>query len=212
MTSQPSRTARLPRIIGALLLTVIALILLLWFTRAAWLPLPGRWLVVADPLQPAAAVVALAGGTDRITYAADLYHQGYADWYVAGDVPLHLPGLDITYRELVKREAMANGVPGDLVVALPYTVETTVEEAQALRQLAEEQDWPSLLVITDPYHTRRARRILNDIFQDSEVRLAIRPVENSWYQPEIWWQYESGIRETWTEYVKFGLYLSGYQN
>ena len=212
MTAQPPRSRKIIKILGGFLVLAIGLALLLWITRGAWLPLPGRWLVVADALEPAAAVVALAGSAERTLFAIELFNQGYAGYYVASDVPLNLPGLDVPYRDLVKEEAIAHGVPEERVVALPVTVETTVAEAQALRQLAEEQAWPSLLVVTDPYHTRRTRRILDDVFEDSGIRLTVRPVANSWYQPDSWWQSEPSIRETWTEYAKLGLYLAGYQN
>ena len=81
MTPHPSRRRKIIRSLAVVLVVVIGLALLVWFTRGAWLPLPGRWLVVSDPLEPAAAVVALAGGTDRIIYAAELFNQGYAGRY-----------------------------------------------------------------------------------------------------------------------------------
>ncbi len=179
--------------------------------RETWLPWIGEALVVADPLQAADAVVPLAGGDERSVYAAELFTSGYADWYVATDMPLHLPGVRSSYADLIRQEAIWQGVPEESIVSAPGTVETTVQEAEAVRGLAQARGWTSLLIVTDPFHTRRARMIFRDTFEGTGITTVVRPVEGSWYRAEAWWRSLDGLRETWTEALKLGLYVVGYR-
>ena len=87
----------------------------------------------------------------------------------------------------------------------------TYEEAIAVQQLAQEQGWRSLIIVTDPHHTRRARMAFRDVFRDSGITVMVRPVNDSWYQADSWWQTRDGLRETWTEYLKLLLYVVGYR-
>ena len=179
--------------------------------RQLWLPLPGRFLVVEDPLQQVDAVVPLAGGGQRAVYAARLLEAGYAGWFVATNMPLNIPSIRATYGELVREEAIREGVPEERILIAPGTVETTCEEALAVRQLVDIQGWHSLLIVTDPLHTRRARLCFQEAFRGADVTIAVRAIEGSWYDPETWWQSTNGLRETWTEYLKLALHLLGYR-
>ena len=190
--------------LGFLILAILA--------HSLWLPIAGRFLVVADPLQPADAVVPLGGGgVGRVAQAAAFLKDGYATWFVTADDELNLPGIRDSYGELVRREAEWQGVSGDRIIVMPGEVETTYEEALALRALAQEQGWTSLLVVTDPYHTRRAHLTFDEVFRGTGVAVGVRPVENSAYDPEAWWRSADDLRNTWTEYAKLATYFLGYR-
>ena len=202
------------RRLGCLISSALALLLLAFLVmiRALWLPLIGGYLIVADPLRPADAVVPLGGGErGRVTQAAALYRQGYAGWLVTTDSELDLPGVRDTWADLVRREAIWQGTPDERIVAAPGIVKTTYAEAQAVRRLALARGWRSLIVVTDPYHTRRARMIFRDVFRDTGVLLIVRPAEDTRYRADAWWRSEDGQRETWTEYLKTLLYGVGYR-
>ena len=180
-------------------------------SRALWLPLVGRFLVVSDPLQLADAIVPLAGGFDRIPHGAKLLAEGYADWFVVTNTPLRMPGIRSSYGELAQQEAIWQGVPEDRIIGIPGEVETTYEEALAMRQLLEAHELRSLIVVTDPYHTRRSRMVFRAVFRGSGVTLIVRPVDESWYQTSEWWHMRDGLLATWTEYLKLVLYVVGYR-
>jgi len=177
-----------------------------------WLPAIGGFLIVADPLRPADAVVALSGGgRGRAVYAAQLFNQGYAGWFIATSMKLEVPGVRVSYGELVRQEAIWQGVPEEHILIAPGVAETTYHEAVAVRQLALERGLRSLIVVTDPYHTRRARMTFRDVFRGTDVAVIVRPVNAHWYKADSWWQSQNGLRETWTEYVKLALYGVGYR-
>lgn len=196
----------------AVALAFVALAALAILGRRLWLPAVGRALVVADPLPAAAdAVVPLAGGDERSVYAARLFLAGHAAWYAAANMDLNLPGVRASYAELVRQEAVWQGVPAERVVLVPGTVATTCQEAEAVAGLARERGWRSLLVVTDPFHTRRARLCFRQALEGSGIVVAVRPVEPSWYDPESWWRTVDGQRDTWTEYLKLALHAAGYR-
>ena len=100
--------------------TLAALLLLgVILSFRLWLPFFGRWLVIADPLVPAQAIVPLAGGGERVNHAARLYKQGKAAWFVATNTPLDLPGIDHSYSDLVRR-ATEEGVRAAILSAGSY--------------------------------------------------------------------------------------------
>jgi uncharacterized SAM-binding protein YcdF (DUF218 family) len=193
------------------LITLSGLLLLLALTHRLWLPLIGGFLIVADPLQPADAIVPLAGGVERVEYAAKLYHNDYATWFVATSMPHNMPGIRESYSTLISREAMWHGVPEEAIVQATTLVSTTYQEALVVRDLAQQQEWDTLLVVSSPSHTRRARWIFRDVFADTAIEIRVHPVDDHWYTPAIWWQRQDGLRETWTEYLKLGMYIVGYR-
>ncbi len=180
--------------------------------RGLWLSAVGRFLVVSDPLQAADAVVVLGGGSPvRVAGGVELFRAGYAPWFVVTNMPLNTPGIREDYAELMKREAVWQGVPEERILRAPGVVRTTYEEALAVRQLVQERDLRSLIVVSDPFHTRRARMAFGDAFAGAGITITVRAVNGSWWEPDSWWRTQDGLRETWTEYLKLALHLVGYR-
>ena len=189
----------------------MALLAALVLGRGLWLPLVGRVLVVSEPLQRTDAIVPLAGERDRVAYAAEVFAQGYASWFVATDMPHQVPGIQDSYADLVRQEAVRHGVPAERILSVSATAQTTVQEAVAVRELCLQRGWRSLIAVTSPYHTRRARLVLSDAFRDTGITVIVHPVGNHWYAPGTWWKTRDGLRETWTELLKLTLYVVGYR-
>ncbi|MBI5958984.1 MAG: YdcF family protein [Chloroflexi bacterium] len=197
--------------LGSILLLggIIALVVI---THNVWLRWIGHFLVVSDPLQPVDAIVILGGGgRERSQQGAKLFAEDYARWYVVTNAPLEMPGIREEYSELMKREAIWEGVPEDRILAVPGLVKSTVAEAAAVRQLAEEQGFRSLIIVSDPYHMRRARLIFRDEFKDTGIRIIVRPAEQSRYDPDRWWKTSEGLNTTGNEYAKLLVFLLGYR-
>jgi len=210
MSSAQARPGRArPRLGAAARLGLV--VLLLGVTHALWLPAIGGFLIIADPLRPADALVPLGGGSVRVVEAARLYARGYATWLVTANMPLDAPGIRETYGELVRREAIWQGVPAERIVIAPGVVETTYQEALAIRQAALQRGWRSLIAVTDPYHARRTRMCFQSAFRGTGITIIVRPVEHSGYRADSWWRTQDGLRDTWTEYLKLALYLVGYR-
>ncbi|MGA9351104.1 MAG: YdcF family protein [Anaerolineae bacterium] len=203
---------RLPRQRWIIFFVAVGAVVAVLLGRSLWLPFVGDFLVVADPLQPADAIVVLGGGgRERVESGAKLFESDYAPWFIVTNNRLNIPGIRAEYAELMKTEAMWQGVPEDQILTAPGIAETTYEEALAIRQLSEERGLRSLIVVTDPFHTRRARMAFRDAFRNTGIAVMVRPANESEYHPDSWWQTRDGLRDTWTEYLKLALYLAGYR-
>ena len=193
-----------------------ALVILLVLTHTLWLPLFGKFLVVRDPLEKADAVLSLAGDQRRPRYAAELFLQGYARWFIITPLPLDSQRERDRYTNYVKNVALRMGVPEEAILLVPDIGRTTFEEAKNVKRFLEQNDINSLLVVTSPWHTRRSRLIFEDVFKDSGKRISIQPMSDDvyghWYhtyRPEEWWTYKFGRDPTLSEYVKLAAYMLG---
>lgn len=163
----------------------------------------GAVLIIADPLKKADAAVALSGDSgDRISEAATLFDQEYVRY-------LFLTNTDET--SVRNMESMANklGLPYRKILVTEAVVSNTVEEAKAIRQLAEKEGVSSLIIITDPFHTLRTRVIFRDQLRGSGIDLQVRPVRDHWYRSDSWWKTAEGRQYTWEEYFKVFMYNFG---
>jgi uncharacterized SAM-binding protein YcdF (DUF218 family) len=145
-----------------------------------------------------------------VGHAAALFGEGYAEWFVVADSPLDMPGLRVSYAELMRTEARWQGVPEERILTLPGLVETTSEEAAAVGTIAQDRGWQSLIIVTDPYHTRRARQVFRRALRGTGISASVQPTSGHWYQPEVWWRDRDSLRETWNEYLKLAIFWLGY--
>nr|MBC7245814.1 YdcF family protein [Chloroflexota bacterium] len=208
----PAKRGRLLRFLALASCLLLVSCTLLLVLRSFWLPAIGRFLVCVDPLQPADAIVVLAGGgPQRVAHGAKLFQAGYAPWLIVTNQPLNTPGIRVPYVELMRTEAIWQGAPPERILMAPEIVKTTYEEAIAVRQLATERRFHSLIIVTDPFHTRRARMSFRDALQGAGITISMQPANPSWYRADAWWQSQDELRETWTEYLKLTLYVFGYK-
>lgn len=142
------------------LIGAVALYLLLFQTPALW------WaaspLLVTAPPQRAAAIVVFAGGVgesgkagggfqERVTQAVELYRAGYAPRLIFSS------GYVFTLREaeVMKAVAVDNGVPADAIL-LEEAATNTHDNVRLTKQILDQHGWDRILLVSSPYHMRRA--------------------------------------------------------
>jgi uncharacterized SAM-binding protein YcdF (DUF218 family) len=158
-------------------------------------------LVVDDPLATADAVVVLAGdpGYERTTTAASLLRSGRGHLLVltGGE-----SGPGDSARSL-RDVAVALGVPPDRV-RMEEASRSTREEFVALSPILRAEGIRSIIVVTSPYHERRAlltaRRAL------AGIKVHIRGAAPSAWTPRGWWRTGGSRRIVMTEYAKLTYY------
>lgn len=198
---------------------VVGTALLLFLTRMLWLPLPGMYLVVADPLpeSPAELVLPLAGDLERTFYAAALCRARRAEGVLLTNLPLATQIAQDHHLQQVRSILSGAGVPESLVSIVPEASKTTFEELERVREYLENTSINSLLVVTSPWHTRRARLNLRAAFRGSKIRVSISPVPQdaappnlrSSYDPQAWWQDADTFKIVTSEYLKLVAYVVG---
>jgi DUF218 domain-containing protein len=77
-------------------------------------------------------------------------------------------------------------------------IDSTAEEAVALRKCLEARGWRSVIVVTSNFHTRRARLIWRATLANAEprFRLSVRGVFDGSFEPNAWWE-ERRYAKTW---------------
>jgi len=162
---------------------VIAAALLIGAGAAAWRfqgPLAaaaGRWLIVEDPLQPSDAVIALAGNTWlRVPEAVRVVQQGHGRRLL---ITLAKPsprlrefnaryGRDFSDEALARLVIQRSGLDPSRVELLRGSTSTWTD-AQLVLRAWRRQRFQSAILITDPYHLRRARRCFELVFAGTGV-------------------------------------------
>jgi uncharacterized SAM-binding protein YcdF (DUF218 family) len=184
--------------IGLLLLLVFILVAAYVSLRAA-----GSYLVYADELEPASAIVVLSGGTEsRMHEALRLYKEGYGKVIILTETGQQTEGYEYLNSFDMRIQLLNNGVPNGNIIITDLSVNTTVDEAVAVRELLKNRQYSSAIVVTDPYHTRRAAKIFHDLFGDTGIKIIVQPVRSSWYKPKTWFLSATGWKFTLSEYLK----------
>lgn len=169
--------ARAWQTVAALVIAYLALFQtpLVW-----WLASP---LKVEAPPVAADAIVVFAGGVgesgqvgggfqERVSHAIDLYQAGYAPRLVFSS------GYVFTMREAeaMKAVALANGVPPDAIV-LEEAATNTHENVVFTDRILEARGWRRILLVSSPYHMRRA--VMTWRMADPSVEVVPTPVPES---------------------------------
>ncbi|HWR02868.1 MAG TPA: YdcF family protein [Humidesulfovibrio sp.] len=172
----------------------------------------GWWLPVNDELKPADAIVLLAGDPRRARHTADLYMQGLAPVIYTGrpayepdepGEPLAPPFMP--EEERIRLYLIAKGVPKEAVVLYGQNLLSTVDEGEHLARLLPPQA-KTVIVVTSPYHCRRAKIILSRLLPGRELIFSPPPYER--FEPK-WWTHQPSARQVLLESAKFLFYYLG---
>jgi uncharacterized SAM-binding protein YcdF (DUF218 family) len=175
-------TKRFPR--GALSVaagvTVVLIVLVLRYA--------GGLLVVSKPIDRPDAIVVLASHEwERLPVAAELARQ-----YPSVPLMLTLPA-DVTEHNCYECSERLNwlsraGVDRHRVVVLPHTVTNTYDEANASAAFVHAQGIRRLVVVTSPYHGRRALATFRHRFREARIDTNVTLASPmSHISPDRWW-------------------------
>lgn len=193
------------------------LALCLGIMAVVWLAAAGSLLTRPDAPEASEAIVLLCGDYSRTRQAADLLAQGYAPeiWVArprrdsARSEILALAGVDMPPQEEIHRRLLIHyGVPESAVRFYGHDVVSTVQEARELaRNLGPSlEPGANVIIVTSPYHLRRARMIFADALPGLRV-LAV-PTAYETFR-EDWWTDQDSARAVILETTKLAWYLAG---
>ena len=191
--------------------------ILIW-PLVAWLG--ARLLITEAPLVNADAIVVLGGSAtykERAREAARLLLEGRSPRLLLTNDNVRGPWSSAEQRNLYfyerSLEEIRNaGVPESSVDVLMEPVAGTQEEAELVRQYAEEHRLQSVLIVTSAYHSRRALWVFSRVFRDTGIRIGligVTPGDQS-PLPATWWLSIRGWRLVPTEYMKMIYYVIKY--
>jgi uncharacterized SAM-binding protein YcdF (DUF218 family) len=209
------RAAGLRSLAGRTARVVISAIALAFFV---FLPFAGRFFVAQDPLEKSDLILVLAGERiERWLEAVELYKEGWAPRIVLSPGPvepieaqLHARGVYYPREGDLARDAVvALDVPAAAVTVLPNGVDNTAAEAAALLRAFPPPSLHRIVIVTSPYHTRRAGFAFRRAFRGSGVQIIMRGSRYSRADPARWWRHRGDVRFLASEMPKFAAYLAG---
>lgn len=167
----------------------------------------GSWLAVEDPLAKADAIVAISGDTGaRADAAITLWKGGWAPIIVFSGAAID--PASVSSAEIMRREALRQGVP-ETATLVESASTTTEENATAVAKLMAQRKLRSAILVTSPYHQRRAAFEFGRAFEPTGLVFRNYPAHDPEWNAFLWWRQEPLRSRTLLELVKLGaIYLS----
>ena len=131
------------------------------------------------------AIVAVSGGNTsvRTAEAIRLYKAGWADYLVFSGAAAD-PAAP-SNAAVMKKQAIQEGVPEQAIVTEEFS-RTTKENAEETKQKSVEYGFKRLIVVTSPYHQRRAGlEFARLVGGNTEIINHPAPNDPDW--PAWWW-------------------------
>lgn len=161
------------------------------------------------------AIVCLAGGRGRIAAAGDLW---YRYWEAASRDEAKLPVLYVSgmgplanwnvFARQLRRGVLESLKPEHVVLETESV--NTESNALWLARYARQRGWSRMLLVTSPYHMRRARYIFERVLREAgrSVEISTVSVIQEPFEAGEWRTALHSVRVTVIEYVKWLYYKS----
>lgn len=188
------------------LLTLLILLTLLYLGLRGL----GAFLIIGDRPKKSDAVLPLGGGGDwRVIEAVQLIKDRTATTLILTEPGEIEPGAGMG-SEHFRQVAVENGLSPYAIMVTDGIQGSTHDEAVAVLRLMDQHQLRSVIVVTDPFHTQRARMIFHEVFDGSGKVVRVHPVPRHWYRSGTWFLSEAGWQHTLLEYVKMAGFVLGF--
>jgi uncharacterized SAM-binding protein YcdF (DUF218 family) len=146
------------------------------------------------------AIVVISGDEQmaRFQEGVNLYERGFGQYLVFSGAA-HDNG--ISNADVMRALAVEGGVPDSVILEEPQG-EDTWGNAVYTRQVLEEHALRSAILVTSPYHARRAKLTFDAAYTGSGIRLMVHAAPDSQWRKLSWWQQPETRRLTYTELQK----------
>jgi len=160
-----------------------------------------NFLIIDEEPKPADVIIVLGGGSgERVDYGVRLYQSGYATKLLLTGGPC---GWETTEAKFMERLALSLGVPKDNILLEEESL-STYENARYTLEIMRAKKFESAILVTSPYHTKRASMIFRRFFIGIDLTTCSVPYNSS--DPGNWWLDSRRVRDVASEYLKLGWY------
>ncbi len=195
------------------LFVVLAFIGLTYTGRGLLLPEVARFLNVGERPTEVDYVMVLGGDLSTRPFAAAImYRARLAKAVVFGRSKLYPENENGIYPpedRLTAQVLLRTGVPQEALIRLDAVCSSTRDEARALAEFLRVRPGTTAAVVTNGYHTRRARSIFRRELGTDSGRVTIIGVPAETCNESNWWQTQGGFCAYLNEYCKFAYSLIG---
>jgi len=146
------------------------------------------------------AIVVISGDEQMARFAegVNLYQQGFGRYLVFSGAAFD---NGTSNADVMRRLAVVRGIPDAAILEEPQG-EDTWGNAVFTRQVLEEHGLQSAILVTSPYHLRRAQVTFDAAYAGSGIQLTVHAAPDSQWRKLSWWQQPETRRLTFTELQK----------
>jgi len=187
--------------IGAALLALLRFIVGVILLIAIALLAPGFLLDAPQPAPaPSDAIVVISGDEQMARFAegVNLYKQGFGRYLVFSGAAFD---NGTSNADVMRDLAVQRGVPQSAILEEPLG-EDTWGNAVYTREVLEAHGLQSAILVTSPYHLRRAQVTFDAAYSGSGIQLMVHAAPDSQWRKQSWWQQAETRRLTFTELQK----------
>ncbi len=159
------------------------------------------------------ATLILGGSADtRAKKAIELYRNGYAREILITQPKPPIKEYEnlivsdfVNIKQILKYEKVNYTVVKDINGG----AKSTFDEARDLIIFLKKHPLDRVIIVTDNFHTRRAKYAFDKIFEESECKtiIQIAGAQNQVYNENNWWETERGLNAYVSEGFKYAIYL-----
>jgi len=161
----------------------------------------GYYLSPQNEAQKSDAIVVVSGGqtTSRAQKGIELFKQGYAPVVIFSGAALDDgPSNAFAMRE----QALAAGIPSDRIY-IDEISQNTYENAIHTKEIINSIDAKKIILVTSPYHQRRANQTFRAVLGQSYEVLGVSAFDDRWSKSQ-WWRRGFPLFITLSELWKLG--------
>ncbi len=183
-----TRFRKILKIAAVILISFIIILLALSF-----------YLSPQDKLEKTDAIIVISGGdTDaRIKEGVELYFKGYAQTLIFSGAAA---SGSVSNAQAMKNIAISHGVKPENIL-IEETSETTAKNAQETAKIIKEKELDSIILVTSPYHQRRAYVEFRKNLGDDFTIVNHSALDKDW-RKNGWWESSRAVFLTVTEILK----------
>ena len=115
--------------------------------------------------------------------------------------------MKIAVKNFANKTVRELDLPDEALVPLPEVAQSTYHEAVQSRDLMLARGWKRAILVTDPFHTRRASLAFRGVWGPAGLEILASPAENSKYTVSNWWRDPNKATRVVQEYIKFPYYV-----
>jgi len=197
------------------ILAICLMLILLFLHRDAVLPCYFRWLDVGQPPEKSDFVMILLGDEDtRPFVAAALVNRNLAsDVLIAQTETAALPAETWPAGHQVAQGVLtARGVSKERIRLLPAPSANTFGEARALADFLNKNPNATVTVVTNHFHSRRARWAFRRAAGRDRHRLRFVSAPHDDFDASNWWRSRCGFTVCTTECLRLAFYVLRHGN
>ena len=170
---------------------------------------PGLLLDTPQPAPPPSDAIVVISGDEqlaRFQEGVNLYERGMGHFIVFSGAAFD---NGTSNADVMRELAVRRGVPDSAILEEPLG-EDTWGNAIYTRQVLEAHSLRSAILVTSPYHARRAKMTFDAAYAGSGIRLAVHAAPDSQWRKLSWWQQAETRHLTFTELQKLAyIFVTG---